>query len=244
MQDDQTEVQVVTLTFFRMQRWRDRLWAFAQMGLARGPLSRLPGIGFFKLMGTGTGEGFTPIPDTTAVAILTTWPDLETAREQTRNSAVFARYHARAVEAWSIHLTPRSAWGAWARRMPFAPTGGDYGDAVVALTRATVRPSVALRFWRRVPDISRAIGADPNVIFKQGVGEVPWLHQVTFSIWPNTQAMAAFARADGPHARAIRAVRDGNWFREELYARFAILAAEGQWNGQDPLAQTQAHAAE
>ena len=46
MQDDHTEVQVVTLTFFRMQRWRDRLWAFAQMGLARGPLSRLPGIGW------------------------------------------------------------------------------------------------------------------------------------------------------------------------------------------------------
>ncbi|MEM8872337.1 MAG: spheroidene monooxygenase [Pseudomonadota bacterium] len=244
MHADTIHTQVVTLSFFRMNRWRDRLWAFVQMGLARSELGRLPGIGFFKLMGAGTGEGFTPIPDTTAVAILTTWPDLETARTQTCGSRIFERYHARAKEAWTVHLTPRSAWGAWARQMPFEPTGGDYGDAVVALTRATVRPSVVLQFWRRVPDISRAIGADPNVIFKQGVGEVPWFHQMTFSIWPDTASMAAFARAEGPHARAISAVREGNWFSEELYARFAILAAEGQWNGQDPLAPRQRLAAE
>ena len=27
-----------------------------------------------------------------------------------------------------------------------------------------------------------------------------------------------------PHARAVAAVREGQWFREELYARFRILA--------------------
>ena len=82
-----------------------------------------------------------------------------------------------------------------------------------------------------MPDISRAIGADPNVIFKIGVGEVPWLHQVTFSIWPDSAAMAEFARVDGPHARAIRAVRAGGWFREELYARFDVLGESGTWGG-------------
>ena len=35
--------------------------------------------------------------------------------------------------------------------------------------------------------------------------------------------------------RAIQAVRDGNWFREELYARFRILGDEGSWNGESPL---------
>ena len=50
------------------------------------------------------------------------------------------------------------------------------------------------------------------MLFKIGIGEVPLLQQVTFSIWPDTASMAAFARADGPHARAIRAVREGGWF--------------------------------
>ncbi|MEL6933929.1 MAG: spheroidene monooxygenase, partial [Pseudomonadota bacterium] len=87
----------------------------------------------------------------------------------------------------------------------------------------------------RVPDISDMIGEDPNVAFKIGIGEVPLLHQVTFSIWPDTQGMARFARADGPHARAIKAVREGDWFHEELYARFNVRGDRGTWEGKRPL---------
>ena len=43
--------------------------------------------------------------------------------------------------------------------------------------------------------------------------------------------MAAFARHDGPHARAIKAVREGLWFQEELYARFNVIRTTGTWNG-------------
>ena len=65
------------------------------------------------------------------------------------------------------------------------------------------------------------------------------MHQVTFSIWPHTKAMANFARTDGPHARAIRAVREGNWFNEELYARFEIIGEHGSWEGKSPLVKTE-----
>ena len=92
-----------------------------------------------------------------------------------------------------------------------------------------------MKFWGRVPDISTRIGLDENVAFKIGIGEVPWLHQVTFSIWPSAHAMAEFARKDGPHAQAIRAVREGAWFREELYARFAVTGEHGAWDGESPL---------
>ena len=92
-----------------------------------------------------------------------------------------------------------------------------------------------------MPDISSVIGADPNVLFKIGIGEVPLLHQVTFSIWPDADSMAAFARdIRGPHAKAIQAVRQGNWFREELYARFAVTGTSGTWGGIDPLARPMA----
>lgn len=237
--------QIVTLCFFRFEGLTNKLWAFAQMGLARIALARLPGLGFFKLMGAGTGEGFTPVPDTGAVAVLTTWPDIETARRQIETAPVFRRYRAHAAEVWVVHLAPRSVWGEWAGRQPFVATPAPLDGPVVALTRATVKPTALLRFWRRVPDISGAIGTDPNVLFKVGVGEVPWVHQMTFSIWPDTDTMAAFARADGPHARAIRAVRAGNWFREELYARFAVVDSHGTWRGRDPLAgPAQARAAQ
>lgn len=287
----------VTLSLFRFGSLGARLWVLGQMATARPALARMAGAEFWKLCGSGTGEGFTPRPNWSVWAILVAWRDVAAARDGVANAPVFRRWRGRAVEDWTIYMTPASVRGRWSGQVPFAvdaapphpipaPRGrrdepgpalslgrnaaadghghsprlpspapeadGGYdagaiadagqvrlppaGDGPLAvLTRATLRPRAALRFWNRVPDISGAIGSDPNVAFKIGIGEVPMLHQVTFSVWPDAATMARFARADGPHARAIRAVREGDWFREELYARFRILGAEGAWGGTDPL---------
>lgn len=205
------------------------------MGLARPAMARVPDLGFWKLCGSGTGEGFTPLPNTGVYAILCTWPDRETARYRLTQTRVFQRYRARASEHWTVFLETATARGEWSGQQPFLPQLEKISGPIAALTRATIKPSVAHRFWGRVPDISAMIGSDPNVIFKIGIGEVPMLHQITFSIWPGAREMAEFARNNGPHAAAIRAVRDGAWFREELYARFAIVGDSGTWNGQSPL---------
>ncbi len=227
--------QIVTLSLFRFDRTRDRLWAFAMMGAARLPLARTPDIGFWKLCGSGTGEGFTPVPNWGVYAILATWPDEETAKQRISTAPIFQKYRNRAAEDWTVFLQPTSSRGEWSGVAPFQ-TGSDSDEGpLAALTRATVKPSVAAQFWRRVPDISTVIGSDPNVAFKIGIGEVPLLHQVTFSIWPDAQRMAGFART-GHHADAIRAVRDNHWFREELYARFSVKSDLGTWNGASPLA--------
>ena len=206
------------------------------MGAARLHFMRLREVGFWKLCGSGTGQGFTPTPNTAVWAILATWPDPETARRVIDSAPVYRRWRSHAAESWTILLEPTSARGVWAGVAPFTVGETTHNDGpVVALTRATMRLSTFLRFWRRVPDISAAIGQDPNVIFKIGIGEVPLLHQVTFSIWPNAETMAHFARGDGPHGRAIAAVRREGWFREELYARFRILDDWGTWGGVSPL---------
>lgn len=205
------------------------------MGLARRSVRQVEGIGFWKLCGSGIGEGFTPIPNTGVYSILATWPDLKTAQRQLKEAPIFRRYRERANESWTVFLSPTSARGLWSGVAPFKPRPTPPSGPVAALTRASLRPGKAIQFWRRVPDISLVIGKDPNVAFKIGIGEVPLLHQVTFSIWPDTETMAAFARADGPHAHAVRAVREGNWFKEELYARFRIIGDMGTWQGHMPL---------
>ncbi|MDT8329275.1 MAG: spheroidene monooxygenase, partial [Roseovarius sp.] len=63
-------MQTVSLSFFRFSPGFDRLWALTMMGAARLSMGRIPGIGFWKLLGSGTGEGFTPIPNTGVYAIL------------------------------------------------------------------------------------------------------------------------------------------------------------------------------
>jgi spheroidene monooxygenase len=228
-----------SLSLFRFNGWASRLWVIGQMGAARLAMRKETKALFWKLCGSGTGEGFTPKPNWGVWAILSVWPDEGTARARIGEGQVWQRWRARAAESCTIYLAPVSARGVWSGVNPFVPEDGPPATTgpLAALTRATLKPSRALRFWARVPDISASIGKDPNVIFKIGIGEVPLLHQVTFSIWPDAAAMANFARGDGPHGRAIRAVREEHWFAEELYARFRVLGADGLWNGQPLLAE-------
>jgi len=110
---------------------------------------------------------------------------------------------------------------------------------MAALTRAAIRRKIIPRFWRQVPDISNMIGTQADVAFKIGIGELPMIDQITFSIWPSKSAMDAFART-GPHGDAIKAVRNGDWFREELFARFTVHSDSGTWNGTSPLQNLEA----
>jgi spheroidene monooxygenase len=228
-------MQTAALSLFRFDSLAARAWVLGQMALARPGLRRIAGLQFARLCGSGTGQGFTPKPNTAVWAILSVWDDGARAREGIAFEPLFRRWRDRASEAATLYLEPYAARGAWGGVVPFEPHGGAAG-AVAALTRATVRPAAALRFWGRVPDISARIGADPNVAFKIGIGEVPLLHQVTFSVWPDSARMAAFART-GPHAEAIAAVRAGNWFSEELYARFRVTGTAGRWEGREPLSE-------
>lgn len=231
-------MQTVSLSLFRFDGIAARLWVLGQMAAARVAFARMPDVGFWKLCGSGTGEGFTPKPNWGVWAILAAWPDADTAHSSVAEAGVYRRWRKMARESWTVYLDPMSVRGQWSGNTPFtanAPTPQN-GQPLAVLTRASLRPSKMLQFWNRVPDISTDIGADPNVIFKIGIGEMPLLHQVTFSIWPDAASLAKFARGDGPHGRAICAVRDGNWFAEELYARFAVTGSSGLWGGIDPLA--------
>jgi len=60
-------IQTVTLSFYRFARLSDRLWAFSQMGFARLSLMRNRQLSFWKLFGSGVGQGFTPIPNTAVI---------------------------------------------------------------------------------------------------------------------------------------------------------------------------------
>ena len=105
----------------------------------------------------------------------------------------------------------------------------------MALTRATIKFTTLLKFWKKVPDVQKLIKADKNVLFKIGLGEVPGRQQVTFSIWPSQSTMDTFARHNGAHAEAIKSVRRDKWFSEELYARFRIFDEIGTWTIKSPV---------
>ena len=226
--------QIVAISFFRFEGVLQKLWAFSQMGFARKKLKKIKQISFFKLFGSGTGEGFTPYPNTSVYAILSVWNNLGEAENNIKEREIFENYRTHSMENWTVFLSPISSRGYWDKTNPFKPNKYEIeikDNMLAALTRATIKPKIMLKFWSKVPAISKVIGNDKNVLFKMGLGEIPWFHQVTFSIWPNAETMSDFARKDGPHAKAIQSVREGNWFSEELYARFEVKKAIGKWSG-------------
>ncbi|MGF1554478.1 MAG: spheroidene monooxygenase [Paracoccaceae bacterium] len=224
--------QVVTLSCYRFASWTDRARQFLSMGARPWMFRPLAGLGFAKMMGTGTGEGFDPAPDTAVWTILAAWEDAAAAHAGLRHP-IFARRAARATEACTLTLKPVTASGRWGGMAPFEPAtdASPEGEPIAVLTRGTIRPRAAMGFWRSVPAINRQIAADPGMSFRLGMGEVPLLHQVTFSVWRDLGAMRAFAYRGEGHRAAIRGVRAGDWFAEELYARFAVLSAGGRWRG-------------
>ena len=224
--------RVVALTLHRFHGVRSLAWAFGQMQWVKRPLSAVPGIEFYKVMGTGGGSGFSTVPNPFVVSLLTTWHDGRAAAEAMQ-AEVFRERDRRARETATLFLSCIGSRGRWSGSPVFVPdTAPVEGEPVAALTRATVRPARLARFWRRVPAISRTLEGEAGVRFALGMGEVPYLHQVTFSVWRDAAEMRRFSRESDTHGEAVRRVAEEGWFSEQLFARFRPLGALGRWGGQ------------
>lgn len=207
--------------------------AFLRMGTDRRRLARLPvRPGFAKLLGTGSGETFTMRDaDPGHWALLTTWAD-DAGASSLGDSGLVRSWDAMAVERATFTLAPIASHGRWSGREPFAPSAPrEWAGPVAAITRARIRPSEWPRFWRSVPPVSADLRADPAVTFAMGIGEAPVGLQGTFSIWSSAAAIRAFAYARPAHAAVVERTRERAWYAEELFARFAVLAAAGTYRG-------------
>ena len=237
-------MQAITLSFYRFGSLANILWVFTQMLAARRPLSQIPDIGFFKLMGSGSRAGFHPYPNFAVWSILATWPSVDSARHHMESAPVFKRFRDRSVEHCTFYMTPERTRGAWSGVVPFAVSddidGVDEG-AMAVLTRASIRPRHMLSFWSRVPNISDTAVQNEHMSFKIGLGEIPWFHQVTFSIWHDEDAIQEFAFSKW-HGDAVAAVNREGWFSEQLFARFHVVDSVGEWEGHAPLAVAAASA--
>ena len=101
---------------------------------------------------------------------------------------------------------------------------------MASLTRASIRPRKALRFWSHSPPAEAALERADGCLLAVGLGEAPLLRQATFSVWESQAAMDAYARS-GAHLEAIRAALQGDWFSESMFVRFVPLQLSGRWKG-------------
>jgi hypothetical protein len=198
-------------------------FAFSQMAWGRRTARKIPGVTFAKLMGTGTGKTFTPSDaDLRQWAILFVGSDLDAIE----NSSFITRWKKRSEKVDRFDLNPVSSHGKWSKKEPFEITKAERTQGpVVAITRARLKWSQSLRFWRSIPPVVEDLHRAPGLRFSIGIGEAPIGLQGTFSLWDSEAALRDFAYKNAPHRVAIENTEKFNWYSEELFARFDLVNA-------------------
>lgn len=208
--------------------------AFTRMATDRLLLRRVPGLMFWKLMGTGSGRTFTTRDaDPRHWALLTTWSEHRFADEfaQSRPMTSWADM---ANEQLTVDMTPLISRGVWSGQTPFGdPHPHRYDGPVAAITRARIKTSMWRQFWKNVPPVSEDLHNDPGLLFSMGIGEAPVGLQGTFSLWRDNLAISEFAQRRNPHRVVIERTHALDWYAEELFARFAVTRVSGTYDGAD-----------
>jgi spheroidene monooxygenase len=229
--------QVATISFFRFGGFLNRLWAMKQMVEGHRKMKHLKGLMFYKLLGTGGGDGYSLMPDFGVYAIFSVWESNKYASDF-KHSPIFTDYEQHCFEHITIYLSPVSSRGSWSGFDAWRTTAYDPDiPFLAAITRAAIKFSYLPKFWSMVPGISREHKKAEGIIFSKGIGEYPFFEQATFTIWENLESMNSFARRNS-HLSAIKVTRARKGFMEEMFTRFQPVLFEGNWSSfQDRLKQ-------
>jgi spheroidene monooxygenase len=233
-----------------LARWHSRslAWGWTRLVLGQRGVPPVPGLKIAKPLGSGYEGGFGLRPslhrqglwlgfdgDTAALEFVTRSPWVAAYREHASEFACIAASVTQAKGRWGGHgfmPTPAQAGLDRGRDPVAAPLAvGAAGSApVLALTRASIRPSKVLSFWRMQPAAEQQLQRFPGCRLAVGLGEAPLLRQATISLWDSAAAMDAYARS-GAHQAAIAAAYRGGFFSESMFLRMRPLHLSGQWKG-------------
>lgn len=217
-------LQCTCLTFFNFKGFRPKIKGFELMQKGHSLLAESKGLTFYKLLGTGRGNGFNPYPDFSTYALITIWESRNLAKSFLLTSNLMNVYTKIAVSTDYFLMNCIKSNGFWGGVNPFISVDKmDDTSQIAVLTRAKIKVSKLFSFWKYVPASSRPLKTNKDLLFTKGIGEIPVLNMATFSVWKNLEAMKNFAYQSQEHIKAMRKTRELKWYSEELFVRFVIL---------------------
>ena len=215
---------MIVAYFWTIKPSRLPLAIFA-MGFNRFNFMADKNVSFFKSLGTGKGETFTPKDgDPLRWGVVASVEDIESFD----NCTVVKSWRKNSVSEFRAVLDPISSHGQWAKKDPFVANIKNWEGQVAAITRARIKWSQNFRFWSSVPPVTISLKSSPGLISAIGIGEAPIGLQGTFSLWESAAAIRDFAYKGAAHQKAISDTAAYKWYSEELFARFAVLEVRGQ----------------
>ncbi len=219
--------QTVIISLFQYQGFKNKWHALGRMG--RSPLldSNHEGLTFWRPFGTGSGNGFSIWPDWSMFGLLTVF-DSEHNADSFLKSKSIAEYETTTTKYSHVLMHSIKAHGQWSKQEPFVPTVAyDDNKPIAVITRATIKPSLAYKFWWYVPSVSKSMDGHKGLIYTKGIGEWPIFMQATFSLWNTGKDMMAYAYQNEKHANMVKKTRELGWYSEELFSRFHPFEIRG-----------------
>jgi hypothetical protein len=180
---------------------------------------------FAKLLGTARRSDFG-----VAAADLTRWAALVVSEDGARPRMRGA------ISSCTLTLEPITSRGTWAGTSPFSlhrpanlhrPVNTDEDLPIAVLTRARLKPTQAVAFWRAIDPVAKALPEAEGLHCAFGVGEAPVGFQGTVSVWRSQADVVRFAYRRPEHAAVVERTARQGWYAEELFARFRVLDVGG-----------------
>jgi hypothetical protein len=228
--------RIASFHLIRERRGRAPL-AMARLGLDRPRLNRVEGLAFWRLLGTGSGSNTGPGADPRRTALFAVWEN-EADLDRFLAGHPIARRWKRAEEQWSVRLRRLGGHGTWRGVDPLdGMEDGDRSGRVAIITRADVRRKSWRAFGAAGKEVDVELHSADGLIDVLGAGEAPVGRLATFSLWESMGAARTYAYSMPRHQQVIDETRDGDWYAEEMFARFEPYGSTGTWAGRDPLSE-------
>ena len=121
------------------------------MLFAHNELHKVKGLSFYRLMGSGKGKGFNPLPDWSVYSLIQVWESEEVANKFFNSSNLIKKYESYTVEIYTLYMKNIAAVGTWINKIPFKK-GMDLNSnlPIAIITRATIKWTWLFRFWKYV----------------------------------------------------------------------------------------------
>ena len=220
--------QITLISFFKYEGLKNKWEAFTRMG--RPPLAEgnIEGLSFWKALGSGAGNGFSIWPDFSTFGLLTVFNSKESAENFLKSSALL-EYQNTAKEFSHVFMRNIKSHGIWSGKKPFTADEETKvkTQEIAVITRATIKPKLAYKFWKNTPKVAKSMENFPGLIYSKGIGEWPIFMQATFSLWENKESMMAYAYKNKSHSEMVKKTQELQWYSEELFARFEPLEIRG-----------------
>jgi heme-degrading monooxygenase HmoA len=204
--------------------------------------AKVPGLRYAEIaIAAPLSSRLLPRPDPGRVGLIAAWDDDRAFEDFLADHSLAEQL----AHGWHVRLAPTRIFGAWPQLPGLLANEEPMNDAEPAavLTLGRLRLSQTTRFLKASAAAEGLAVREEALLASTGLARPPRL-VATFSLWRSVAAMRAYAHGDGDpgHLAAIQAHTARPFHHESAFVRFRPYAAEGSWDGQNPLAATESKA--